>query len=57
MFKDFTDVVAILTKRMLGYNKQEAFLPPHTIPIQMIQEEPDLDIEQNKIWVCLVTEI
>jgi len=45
MSKDFTDVVAILTKRMFGYNKQEAFLPPHTIPIQMIEEGPDLDTE------------
>jgi hypothetical protein len=39
MSKDCTDVIAILTKR-LGFKKQEAFLPPHTIPIQMIEKGP-----------------
>jgi hypothetical protein len=32
MSRDFTDVIAILTKRMLGYKKQEAFLPPPHYP-------------------------
>jgi hypothetical protein len=32
MSKDFMDTVAILTKRMLEYKKQEAFLPPLHYP-------------------------
>jgi len=45
MSKAYTDIVTILTKRMLGFKKQEAFLPPHTIPIQMIGKGPGFDVE------------